>query len=112
METTDSAYPVRFDIDYPEEPRNRLTVAFRLILVIPILAVIAAIGAPGSSSGDPTSFMCIAAGVLFLPSSASANAHVSRDTGPVPELNPSAPVTETPSSRWTSALSSTGWRRP
>ena len=37
METTDSAYPVRFDIDYPEEPRHRLTVAFRLILVIPIL---------------------------------------------------------------------------
>ena len=29
METTDSAYPVRFDIDYPEEPRNRLTSAFR-----------------------------------------------------------------------------------
>ena len=54
METTDSAYPVRFDIDYPEEPRNRLTVALRLILVIPILAVIAAIGAAGSSSGDPT----------------------------------------------------------
>lgn len=67
MQTTDSAYPVRFDIDYPEEPRNRLTVAFRLILVIPILAVIAAIGAAGSSSGDRTSFMCIAAGVLFLP---------------------------------------------
>jgi len=68
METTDSAYPVRFDIDYPEEPRNRLTSVFRLILAIPILAVIAAIGAAGSSSGDPTSFMCIAAGVLFLPS--------------------------------------------
>ena len=68
MDTTDAGYPVRFDIDHPEEPRNRLTVAFRLILVIPILAVIAAIGAAGSSSGDPTSFMCIAAGVLFLPS--------------------------------------------
>ena len=68
METTDSAYPIRFDIDYQEEPRNRLTSAFRLILAIPILAVIAAIGAAGSSSGDPTPFMCIAAGVLFLPS--------------------------------------------
>jgi hypothetical protein len=68
METTDAAYPVRFDIDYPEEPRNRLSVAFRLILVIPIVAVIAAIGAAGSSSGEPTSFMCFAAGVLFLPS--------------------------------------------
>ena len=68
MATTDTAHPVRFDIDYPEDPRNRLTSAFRLILAIPILAVIAAIGAAGSSSGDPTSFMCIAAGVLFLPS--------------------------------------------
>lgn len=68
METTDSAYPVRFDIDYPEEPRNRLTSAFRLILAIPILAVLAAIGAAGSSSGEATSFMCIAAGVMFLPS--------------------------------------------
>ena len=47
METTDAPYPVRFDIDYPEEPRNRLTSAFRLILAIPILAVIAAIGAAG-----------------------------------------------------------------
>ena len=68
METTDSTYPVRFDIDYPEEPRNRLTAAFRLILAIPILAVLAAIGAAGFSSGDdPTSFICTAAGVLFLP---------------------------------------------
>jgi hypothetical protein len=68
METTDSAYPVRFDIDYPEQPRNRLTVAFRMILVIPIVAVVAAIGAGGPSSGDPTFLLCIAAGVLFLPS--------------------------------------------
>ena len=67
METTDSAYPVRFDIDYPEEPRNRLTSAFRLILALPILAVIAAIDATGSSSGDPTRLTCIAVGVLFLP---------------------------------------------
>ena len=68
METTDSAYPVRFDIDYPEEPRNRLTAAFRLILAIPILAVLASIGAAGFSSGDDsTSFICTAAGVVFLP---------------------------------------------
>jgi hypothetical protein len=63
VETTDAAYPIRFDIDYPEGTRNRLTVAFRLILVIPILAVVAAIGATGSSSG----FMCIATGAVFLP---------------------------------------------
>jgi hypothetical protein len=34
-------YPVRFDIDYPEGPRNRLTVFFRLLVVIPIFAVLA-----------------------------------------------------------------------
>ena len=68
MDTTDSAHPVRFDIDEPDEPRNRLTVAFRLILAVPILAVVAAIGAAGSSSDDPTRFLCFASGVLFLPS--------------------------------------------
>lgn len=67
MDTTSSAYPVHFDIDYPEEPRNRLTVAFRLILVIPILAVIAAVGAAESWSGGPISFICIGGSVLFLP---------------------------------------------
>jgi Domain of unknown function (DUF4389) len=67
MESTESAYPVRFDIRNPEEPRNRLTVAFRLILVIPILAVFAAIGAAGIASDEPLSFLCIGAGGLFLP---------------------------------------------
>ncbi len=80
METTGSVYPVRFDIDYPEEPRNRLTAAFRLILAIPTLAVLAAIGAAGFSSGDDsTSFMCIAAGVLFLLCRATSLTGVSRD---------------------------------
>jgi hypothetical protein len=53
METTDPAYPVRFDIDHPAEPRNQLTSASRLILAVPTLVLIAAIGAAGSSSGDP-----------------------------------------------------------
>ena len=35
-------YPVRLEIDYPEDGLNRVTTAFRLILTIPI-AVIAAL---------------------------------------------------------------------
>jgi hypothetical protein len=30
-------YPVQLDVEYPEEPRNRLTTFFRLILMIPIV---------------------------------------------------------------------------
>ena len=33
-------YPVQFDVEYPEEGRNRLTTLFRLILIIPALVVI------------------------------------------------------------------------
>ncbi len=33
-------YPVQFDVEYPEEGRNRLTTLFRLILMIPALVVI------------------------------------------------------------------------
>ena len=35
-------YPVRLEIDYPEDGLNRVTTAFRLILMIPV-AVIAAL---------------------------------------------------------------------
>lgn len=34
-------YPAQFDVEYPEEGRNRLTTLFRLILMIPALVVVA-----------------------------------------------------------------------
>ena len=37
------AYPVRFAVDAPDAPRNRLTTFFRLIVVIPIAIVLATI---------------------------------------------------------------------
>lgn len=46
---TDS-YPLRFDVDYPDQPRNRLTTFFRLVLVIPIFIVLASIDAGASWS--------------------------------------------------------------
>ena len=36
--TTDM-YPIQFSVDYPEGPRNRLTVLLRIVLSIPILIV-------------------------------------------------------------------------
>jgi len=35
-----ASYPVQFDVDYPEAERNRLTVAFRVVLAIPALIVL------------------------------------------------------------------------
>jgi hypothetical protein len=62
-------HPIQFDIDLPERPRNRVTTFFRLVLAIPILAVLASIGASGFEAGrhDGATFGGIAAGVLFLP---------------------------------------------
>ncbi len=56
-------YPVRYSVDYPEGPRNRLTVFFRLILVVPILVLWGALSSGGSgwtsgsgaTTGIPTS---------------------------------------------------------
>lgn len=47
-------YPVRYSVEYPEGPRNRVTVFFRLILVIPILIVFVGLssGGGGWNAGD------------------------------------------------------------
>ena len=47
MVYTTDMYPVQYDVDYPEGGRNRLTVLFRIILMIPIIivSVMAASGA-------------------------------------------------------------------
>ena len=36
-------YPVRFSVDYPDRPLNRLTTGFRFITVIPIVILLAAL---------------------------------------------------------------------
>lgn len=36
-------YPVRFSVEYPDRPLNRLTTFFRLIVAIPILVVLGAV---------------------------------------------------------------------
>lgn len=41
MNTTSDPLPVTFDVEYPDVPRNRVTSAFRIILVLPVLALLA-----------------------------------------------------------------------
>jgi hypothetical protein len=62
----DGDYPVRFSVDYPDRPLNRLTTGFRIFTAIPILIVLAAIGGGAASFGRAT-VAAGGAGVLFLP---------------------------------------------
>ena len=45
MNASADSYPLRFDVDYPDRPLNRLTTFFRLFTVIPIFIVLACIDA-------------------------------------------------------------------
>ena len=47
-----TAYPVLFSVDYPDRVLNRLTTAFRIVVVIPVAVVLGAVSGAG--------------GVLFL----------------------------------------------
>jgi hypothetical protein len=63
-------YPVRFSVEYPDRPLNRLTTAFRIFTVIPIAIVLGAImGYQGSydtgSAGG--SWAVGGSGLLFIP---------------------------------------------
>jgi hypothetical protein len=65
-------HPVRFSVDYPDRPLNRLSSAFRVFTVIPIAIVLALIGGYTSggdydASGDTSTVVIGGAGLLFLP---------------------------------------------
>jgi hypothetical protein len=63
-------YPVRFDVEYPDRPLNRLTTAFRIFAVIPILIVLTTIGGgygEWGSGGGYWSAGVGGAGLLFVP---------------------------------------------
>ena len=64
-----SPYALTFDVDYPERALNRLTTAFRLVLLIPIAIVVGAIA--GSldlaSGGDTTTLATGGAALLVIP---------------------------------------------
>ena len=64
------AYPVQFSVEYPDRDLNRLTTAFRLIVAIPIVIVLATIGggeASGWHGGQTWAIGGGVGGVLFFP---------------------------------------------
>jgi hypothetical protein len=49
--TGEAAYPVQFDVEYPDRQLNRLTTAFRIIVAIPILVVLGSVEGSGGGWG-------------------------------------------------------------
>jgi Domain of unknown function (DUF4389) len=50
--TGEAAYPVQFDVQYPDRDLNRLTTAFRIVVAIPILVVLGAVDGGWAGWGD------------------------------------------------------------
>ena len=66
---TAHTHPLAFDVDYPDRPLNRLTTAFRILVAIPILILIGAIGGSASitTGSDTTTLAAGGAGLLVIP---------------------------------------------
>jgi hypothetical protein len=63
-------YPVQFSVEYPDRDLDRLTTAFRIIVAIPILIVLGAIGGgwgEWGGSGNGAWFAAGGGGLLFFP---------------------------------------------
>ncbi|MCU1346486.1 MAG: conserved hypothetical rane protein [Acidimicrobiia bacterium] len=58
-------YPVTFDVDRPSEPRNRVTIGFRFVLIIPIAIVLAAVSGGISASARSSYAVAGSGGLLF-----------------------------------------------
>ena len=65
METT--TYPITFSVDYPDRPLDRTSTAFRLILALPVLALLAVVSGPMSLwSSDTGGSIAVGAGGLLV----------------------------------------------
>jgi hypothetical protein len=64
-----SNYPVQFDVDYPTKPLDRLTTAFRLLIAIPILAVLTLLSGAAFNDGDQSTrnSLVIGGAAVFVP---------------------------------------------
>ncbi len=58
--------PVRFTVDYPDRPLNRLTSAFRLVAAIPVLTVLMVVSGGFAWSRAGQDAIAGAGGLLFL----------------------------------------------
>src|SRR4051794_41613506 len=57
------AYPLSYDVEYPDRPLDRLTSAFRIFTAIPIMIVLGAIGGGISvTTGGSTTTVAVAGG--------------------------------------------------
>lgn len=69
--TNQSKYPASLSVDYPERDHDRLTILFRLFMVIPILAVMCLVIGPtyrhGTDGGGGVSFARAMGGLVVLP---------------------------------------------
>jgi hypothetical protein len=66
MQPVTSPYAVRFTVDYPDRTLNRLTTAFRIVVAIPILVVLAAISGGSGGVGREEGGLAMAGGLLTL----------------------------------------------
>jgi hypothetical protein len=65
-----TAYPVDFTVEYPDRDLNRLTTAFRIFTVIPILIVLGTIAGytdQYGANGESATVVIGGTGLLFLP---------------------------------------------
>ena len=63
-----TAYPVQFDVDFPARRLDRLTTAFRLLLAIPILVLLASLTHDAMQGNhQTTTTLASGVGLLFLP---------------------------------------------
>ena len=61
-----SAYPVQFSVDYPEQGLNRLTTFFRIIAIIPIGIVVSLLGGTMALADETGAIVLSAGGTLFF----------------------------------------------
>jgi hypothetical protein len=69
MDLEQSVYAVRFSVDYPDRPLDRLTTFFRLFVAIPILIVLGGVSGgtwQWTSQGHTTGVAAGAGGLLFF----------------------------------------------
>jgi hypothetical protein len=68
LQTPDATYPVRFRVDYPDRRLDRTSTAFRAVLALPILALMAAVSGElwEWSNADGSGAVAGAGGLLFL----------------------------------------------
>lgn len=59
------SYPVRFTVDYPDRNLNRVTTAFRIVVALPILVVLAAVSGGSPGVGKAEGGLVMAGGLLF-----------------------------------------------